>query len=549
MTAPRVPAEPVAGSVAESLARTARCHPDRPSVITGDRAWTYAELHEAARAAARGLQRAGVEAGDPVVIALPNGAEFLIAFFGALTAGAVAVPVLPGAAPDRIMALAKLAGASVLIVSASRSGEAAAAWARPATRDRLAVLRPADLEGGGSPRPAPGDPERPCYVQYTSGSTADPRGVIITHSNLLANIAQMTEAMDITPDDVFVSWLPTYHDMGLTLMALTPFSLGARLVLLPTDLRDVAGWLGAIQAHRGTFTAGPDFAYRLCLRNIRDRSRFDLSSLKVCMNAAEPVRAATLAGFETAFGLRRVMMTGYGLAEATLSVTCTQRGQPIDVDGRGLVCLGKPMPGTTVKIIGQKDIPVPTGHQGEIVVAGPSTCAGYHGNPAASSDLAWRDGFIRTGDLGYLDQASRLYFTARSKEVINLAGRTLYPQEVEQVADEVSGVRLAAAVGIDSGGVDGEQLYLFAEARAAATASPSELQALTVEITKTVHDALGVRPKNSVLLHPRRIPMTSNGKLRRAALRDAFTHGRLVYGNDIVFPPQVSGRPRGRPPG
>ncbi len=242
------------------------------------------------------------------------------------------------------------------------------------------------------------------------------------------------------------------------------------------------------------------------------------------------------------------MMTGYGLAEATLSVTCTRRGQPIDVDQRGLVCLGRPMPGTTVKIIGPKNVPVPAEREGEIVVVGPSTCAGYRGNPAASSALAWRDGYLRTGDLGYLDQAGRLYFTARHKEVINVAGRTLYPQEVEQVADEVSGVRLAAAVGIDQGSVDGEQLYLFAEARAAATASASELQALTVEITRAVHDALGVKPRSTLLLHPRRLPMTANGKLRRAALRQAFTAGTLAYGTDIVFPPPLPlGGSGGRP--
>ena len=525
-----------AASVAELLARTARRHPDRPAIITDGRAWTYRELQQAARLAAHGLQRAGLAEADRVVIALPNDAAFLITFFGALIAGAVAVPVFPGAAPERLLAMSRLADASVVVVTAGTA--ATLPW--PPARSGPAVLTPADLETGGSPRPAADDVSRPCYIQFTSGSTADPRGVVLSHRNLLANIAQMTDAMDITPDDVFVSWLPTYHDMGLTLMALTPFSLGARLVLLPTDLRDVAGWLRAIDAHRGTFTAGPDFAYRLCLRNERVRGRFDLSSLQACMNAAEPVRAATLSGFEEAFGLRHVMMTGYGLAEATLSVTCTGRGQPIDVDERGVVCLGRPMPGTTVKIIGPNNVPVPAGQPGEIVVGGPSTCAGYHGNQAASSALAWRDGYVRTGDLGYLDPSGRLYFTARSKDVINVAGRTIYPQEVEQVAEMVSGVRLAVAVGIDRGGVEGEQLYVFAEARAAGTASGSEMQALTVEITRAVHHNLGLKPRSTLLLHPRRMPMTDNGKLRRAALRDAFTDGSLAYGTGIVFPPALT---------
>jgi acyl-CoA synthetase (AMP-forming)/AMP-acid ligase II len=488
--------------------------------------------------------------GDPVVLALPNGAEFLVTFFAVLIAGAVAVPVFPRTAPERLGSLARLAGASALIVPAGLRGDGVGALGGPRSRGAgPVVLAPGDLRGSGEPRAVPDDPERPCYIQYTSGSTADPRGAVITHRNLVANIAQMTVAMDITPHDVFVSWLPTYHDMGLTLMALTPFSLGARLVLLPTDLRDVAGWLRAVEAHRGTFTAGPDFAYRLCLRNVPDPGRFDLSSLQVCMNAAEPVRAATLAGFETAFGLRDVMMTGYGLAEATLSVTCTPRGRPIDVDERGLVCLGRPMPGTTVTIIGAENVLLPVGQPGEIVVAGPSTSAGYHRNPAASATLTLPDGAVRTGDLGYLDQAGRLYFTARSKDIIKVAGRTLYPQEVESIAEEVSGVRLAAAVGIDRGGVEGEQLYVFAEARAAATASAPELQAIVVEITRTVHDALGVRPRSTLLLRPRRIPMTDNGKLRRAALREAFTSGSLGYGAGVVFPPPASPGSGGRPLG
>ncbi len=547
MAAPRVPAGSAVASIAELLARTARDHPDRPSVISDGRSWSYAELHQAARGAARGLQRAGIRAGDPVAVALPNGAEFLIAFFGALIAGAVAVPVFPAAAPERIATLTGLAGASAVIVPASPSAEVLAALL--SARSGGAVLTPSDLREAGSPRSEPDEPDRPCYIQYTSGSTADPRGVVITHRNLIANIAQMTAAMEIRPDDVFVSWLPTCHDMGLTLMALTPFSLGARLVLLPTDLRDVTGWLRAIEAHRGTFTAGPDFAYRLCLRNVRDRRRFDLSSLQVCMNAAEPVRAATLTSFEAAFGLRHVMMAGYGLAEATLSVTCTRRGRPIDVDERGLVCLGEPMPGTAVQIADERGLPVPAGQQGEIVVAGPSVCAGYHRNPAASAALIRPDGAIRSGDLGYLDEAGRLYFTARSKDIINVAGRTFYPQEIESLADDIPGVRLAAAVGIDRGGVEGEQLYLFAEARAAGSAPAAALQALAVEIARTVHDALGVRPRSTVLLHPRRIPMTANGKLRRAALRASFIGGTLSYGTGVIFPPPVGGASGDRGPG
>jgi acyl-CoA synthetase (AMP-forming)/AMP-acid ligase II len=517
------------------LARTARLTPDRPAVVVAGRAWTYADLLDGASTAASGLQRAGVSAGDAVLISIPNSAEFLLAFFGTLIAGGIAVPVFPRATPQRLAALAGLAGASTLVVAASMSADDTDTLATLSARAGRTLVTLADLGRSGVPSPVPDDSERPCYIQFTSGSTADPRGVVITHRGMLANIAQMTEAMDITPDDVFVSWLPTYHDMGLTLMALTPFSLGARLVLLPTDLRHVEGWLRAVQAHRGTFTAGPDFAYRLCLRNVRQPRQFDLSSLQVCMNASEPVRVPTLAGFETTFGLRHVMMTGYGLAEATLSVTCTQRGQPIASDERGLACLGRPMPGTTVKIVGPAG-ELPRGDEGEIVVAGPAACAGYHRNAAATAALAWGDGYLRTGDRGYLNDVGELFFTARQKEVINIAGRSLYPQEVEAIVDEIEEVRLSAAVGIDRGGVEGEQLYVFAEVRHAETATASELRAVAIDIVRRLHGALGVRPGGTFLLRPKRLPLTSNGKVRRGELRDAYAEGRLAPGTDIAFP-------------
>lgn len=529
-----MPAWPGVSSVAELIARSARRQPDSPAVIADGRAWSYADLWEAARTAAAGLQRAGLRAGDAVVLALPNGAEFFVAFFGTLIAGGIAVPVFPRTTPERLHALARLAGASGLVAAASFPADALDALATLSARDGRTVLTTADLERAGSPGAVPDDPERPCYIQYTSGSTADPRGVVITHRGLLVNIGQMVEAMDIVPGDVFVSWLPAYHDMGLSLMALTPFSLGARLVLLPTDLRDVTRWLRAIEAHRGTFTAGPDFAYRLCLRNVRDPERFDLSSLKVCMNASEPVRAGTLAGFEAAFGLHNVMMAGYGLAEATLSVTCTRRGEPIGVDADGRVCLGRPMPGTTVKVVGPGELA--PGQTGEIVVAGPATCAGYHRNREATAALAWRDGYVRTGDLGYLDGGGRLYFAARQKDVIKLAGRTLYPQDAESVIDGVSGVRFSAAVGIDRGGLEGEQLYVFAEVRDVAAKTVPELRAMSVRIVRVVHEALGIRPRGTVLLRPGRIPLTSNGKLQRGRLRDSFAGGGLAPGADIVFP-------------
>ena len=196
------------------------------------------------------------------------------------------------------------------------------------------------------------------------------------------------------------------------------------------------------------------------------------------------------------------------------------------------------MPGTSVRIVSPDGCELPVGQAGEIVVAGPSNCAGDYRNPAATADLEWRDGYIRTGDLGKLDAQGRLYFVARQKDLIKIACWSLYPQEVESVVDELSGIRFSAAIGIDRGGIEGEQLYVFAEVRESMT--QPILRGTAIDIVRAVHDVLGVRPRNTVLLRPRRMPVTSNGKLQRSRLRDAFTSGYLVPGEDILFPLPVT---------
>ena len=490
--------------VSDILAAGNADHPDRPALHIGRSVWTYGELWAGAVAVARGLVRRGVGDGSLVVIALPNDVDFVLAFFGALVAGGVAVPLFPRSTAARLASFAAQIGAEIVVQGDDRP-------------PGHATVTVAELQSSSALAPRGGASDT-CYLQYTSGSTADPRGVVITHDALLTNIAQMINAMSITRDDVFVSWLPTYHDMGLTLMMLTPLRLGTRAVLLPTELRNVGTWLEAIAEHRGTFTAGPDFAYRLCCRRIAPGDHSSLATLEVAMNASEPVRASTVREFEARFGLDHVMMTGYGLAEATLSVTCTPRRSLIDVDAHGLACLGAPVPGTDVTIVrGERE--AGTGVIGEIVVRGPSLTHGYHLNDEATRALQWRDGYVRTGDTGYIDASGRLYFAAREKDVIKVAGRTLYPQEVEEIVDAIDSVRLAAAVGLDAGDLAGEQLHVVAELRDASRVGED---AIAMRITRDLHDALGLRPRRVHLVPPGSIPMTENGKLRRTAVRDTY---------------------------
>jgi acyl-CoA synthetase (AMP-forming)/AMP-acid ligase II len=323
--------------------------------------------------------------------------------------------------------------------------------------------------------------------------------------------------------------------MGLILMTMVPFFLGAELILLPTALANARPWLAAIARHRGTLTAAPDFAYRLALRYVRDPSAYDLSSLRLALNAAEPVRPRTIEEFERAFGLRGVVVAGYGLAEATVGVSTWPPGGPPLVDARGVVSVGRAFPGIDIQII-EGDRPVAPGQVGEIAVRSPANTRGYYSDADETARLFWGDGYIRTGDLGYLDGEGHLFVTGRLKNIIKHAGETVFPQEAEQIADHLPMVRRSAAVGIDTGGTEGEQLYLFAELFRPAGYGEAALHDAAVDVVEAIHAQLGIRPGRVYLLRPHGVPLTHNGKIQHAALRHQYLSGELRARNAILFP-------------
>jgi acyl-CoA synthetase (AMP-forming)/AMP-acid ligase II len=529
--------DPQAATLVELLALRARDTPDRPAFTFNNRATTYVALWQQVNATAARLLGAGMQAGERVVMALPNGAEFFAAFYGAQRAGGIAVPAFPGSGPERLARLAALCGARLMLVPVAAPPDRLAQLQKLAAAQGITLLTTGGNENLAATMFPPVTPGDIAYLQYTSGSTGDPKGVQLSHANLLTNVRQMIAGMEITARDVFVSWLPVYHDMGLILKTMTPFFLAAELHLMPTDLKDVRPWLETIGRRRGTFTAAPDYAYRLCLRQVPNPEAFDLRSLRVALNAAEPVRARTIERFERAFGLKPVMVAGYGLAEATVGVAMWPPGQPPLVDERGLVSVGRPFPGIEVKII-RGPTALPPGEVGEIVVRSPANTAGYFQNAAATAELAWEPGFLRTGDLGYLDPAGNLFIAGRLKNVIKRAGQSIYPQEVEEVVEAVPGLRYSAAVGIDRGRAEGEQVYVFAEVRGGDTpGAPAEaLHALGVAIVEQVYAQLGFRPGRVYLMRPRSLPLTYNGKLQHAQLREDYLSGELARRGAILYP-------------
>ena len=543
---------------------------DQPRTIT------YGELHERATRVANELRSRGLEAGQTVAIMLPTCAEFFFTFAGILLAGGIPVPIYPPFRADRIAEYAArqssiLRNAEARFLVTWRQAENLARILQPRVPTLREVLNARNLANDETPA-APVGGWRPvehlshrarkedvAFLQYTSGSTGSPKGVILTHANLLANIQAIIGGIHIQPDDCAVSWLPLYHDMGLIGAWFVPIVTGIPLVVMSplSFLSRPERWLWAIHKHRGTISPAPNFAYELCVRKIaeKDIEGLDLSSWRAATNGAEPVAAATLERFAERFaryGFRReALMPVYGLAEACLGVSAPPLGSgykvdrieraALESDGRAIpvdaspaangspplefVSAGKPMPGVEVRIVDRQtnSRELNERSEGQLQFRGPSATSGYYRNPDATRELVHEDGWLDSGDLAYV-AGGEIYITGRAKDVIIKAGRNIYPHEVEDVVGHVAGVRRGCVVafGAPDARSGTEKLVVAAEIRDLASA-----KRLESEIAQAVSEAMGIPPDAIELLRPQSIPKTSSGKLRRSETRRLYLEGRL----------------------
>jgi acyl-CoA synthetase (AMP-forming)/AMP-acid ligase II len=529
------PPDPTAGLL-ETLAARARTNPSAIAVHFEGRDLTIGRLWREINGVAEALEGRGFSSGDRVVLIHPNSPEFLAAFFGVQLAGGVAVPVFPDSGSKRVADIARSCGAAAILVSSRLSETRLEEILEVGNTAGLTVLSPHDCAepAAATDRPFPRH-DQLAYLQYTSGSTGNPKGVKLTHGNLVTNIHQMIEGFEITADDVFVSWLPVSHDMGLILMTMTPLLLSARLILMPTSVGSIRRWMATIAEYRGTFTAAPDFAYRIAVRAASPRRSLDLSCLRVALNAAEPVRAKTIVDFESTFKTGHRVVPAYGLAEATVGVAGRPPGSEVKVDDRGLVSAGTPFPGIEIEIHGESGT-VETAEVGEIVVRSPAATSGYYLNPTATATLLTTDGAIRTGDMGYLDSDGELFIAGRKKSIIIQAGRNIAPQEIEETVDELDFVRRSAAIGVDRGGPEGEQAWVVVEIRASERAGKERHPEMVIEIVQAIRNRLGRRPGRVLLVHARTIPLTHNGKVRHLNLRKQLLDGSIHDQGRIIYP-------------
>jgi acyl-CoA synthetase (AMP-forming)/AMP-acid ligase II len=528
-------------SLLDVFARRGRDGGDAPAFSWRGRPLPWRLFAERTDGVARGLGARGVGRGDRVLLAVAEGDAFLPAFWGTLLAGAVAVPMLPRSGAGRLLDVSAWLGAAGIVADrgpaerwSSLAAGCAAAGRWLADGDGAVV----GFGGSASPSGAPDDDDV-AFLQLTSGTTGEPKAVRIRHRDLRINVAQMMAGFAVTSRDVFHSWLPLHHDMGLILMSVLPLAAGCALHLEPPGMAAIRGWMDEVSRHGATFTAAPDFAYRLCLRLARRRSDLDLSRLRVALDAAEPVRASTVAAFESAFGVGPVIAPAYGLAEATVGVTTWPPGTAIRVDERGFVALGRGFPGVRLRIGSERA--APPGEVGEVLVASPALADGYWGEPRSEQRLvdgAMGEGgdgerWLATGDLGHLDADGNLYVVGRAKEVLSVGGLTLAPREIEESVDRLPFVRRSAAVGIDRGRLEGEQVFVFVEV---ARGARGDLEDHSAAVVAAFHERLGMRPGRVCLVEPGTIPRTANGKVRYGELRRLYVEGELARGGALLFP-------------
>lgn len=584
LTAEALSPPPSARTLVEALRWHVDQHPERQHLVLREEdgretPLSFGALWSRASAVAEHLRDRGVGRGDTVAIMLRTEQAFFSTFFGALLAGAVPVPLYPPFRADRLEEY--VTRQIVILRNASARALVTFAEVEPVTRllrgqvpsltavvradeisgDPMAGLKAGAtaaqnrLHGDGSELQFDAIADDLALIQYTSGSTGDPKGVALSHANLLANIRSIGKALEVRDGDVTVSWLPLYHDMGLIGAWLGPLYFGMPLALMSplAFLSRPSRWLRALEAHRGTISPAPNFAFDLAARKIPDEELegLDLSSVRLLLNGAEAVMPETIQRFTARFrrfGFKpEALCPVYGLAECSVGLTCSPmsrlpRIDPIerrafqesgravsasadDTTALAFVSAGRPMPDQEIRLVDDEGHSVGERVKGRIQFRGPSVTRGYYQNPDATKLVLGSDGWMDSGDLGYLADGE-VFITGRRKDLIIKAGRNLYPQEVEEITASVPGVRAGcvAAFGASTDQLGTEQLVIIAETRETDEAGRAAISAAVIERVATV---LGVPPDHVILARPGAVLKTSSGKVRRSATRDAWLSGRL----------------------
>ena len=526
---------------------------------------SYAQIHQRALGLLFHLQQLGAKPGDKLILLLNNNEQFIDAFWAAVLGGIVPVPVAIGISDEhrhKLLRIAHKLGTPFIYTdrkTLERVGQFAGQSQDPASAASFARLRPraflvedlGDLVRPGTPHAA--RPDDTAFIQFSSGSTSDPKGVMLTHANLMAHGAAVTRVAGFNEQDISLSWMPLTHDMGLIGFHLVMFANRINMHLMPTELyvRRPLLWLAIASEQRATILCSPNFGYRHYLKVLGDRSpgSLDLSGVRLIFNGAEPISVELCEEFMgrmASVGLKRnAMYPVYGLAEASLAATFPPVARPyrtlllnrhrmgvgdtaavLDAGGRDalpLVSVGAPIPGCELRIAGNDDAALPAGHIGHILIRGDNVTRGYFEEPAVNAATFTSDGWLRTGDLGLIHDGE-LYITGRAKEIIFVNGQNYYPHDLEAIAQQAPDMELGKVVvaGVRPPGAETDQLTVFVLHRG----DLAEFPVLATEIARLINERAGLEVAQVVPV--KRIPKTTSGKIQRHLLEQQLLDGEFV---------------------
>jgi fatty-acyl-CoA synthase len=519
---------------------------------------SYADVRLASCRVARALRESGLRRGDLVALVLGDAEQFLTALFGASMAGVIPASLYPPMMTGDLTRYLDLT-AGILRASGAR---AVVTWSTLAAQfetlratcpDLAMVLSIETLDAPPTEPDALPSLDDIAFVQFTSGSTAIPKGVALTHRNLSANVDAMNGPAGVAAGagDVAVSWLPLNHDMGLVGMVLGPLYAALPCVLMPpqTFVKRPVEWLRALTRHHGTMSFAPNFAFDLCVRRVKDRDLdgLDLSHWRIAGCGAEPVHAPTLAAFAAKFGAvgfrQTSFLPSYGLAEHVLAATFSARGRAprvealaaVDVTERRiatpaadgdavltLVSCGRPFPGHQIRILDEAGRSLAELHIGEIALAGPSVMLGYYREAELTAESV-RDGWLHTGDLGYLSDGE-LFVCGRVKDLVIVNGRKYHPQDFEWAVDSLAGVRRGRVVAFGTTAPGrADQVVIVVEPSGTVPSG-----ALTDAIRREISNLFGLYVDHVVLVPSGTVGRTTSGKVQRSATKERYERGQLL---------------------
>jgi acyl-CoA synthetase (AMP-forming)/AMP-acid ligase II len=519
---------------------------------------SFHDLRLAAMRRAAHYQALGLKRGDRVALVVPEGEHFIPAFLGGLWSGLIPVPLYPplslgklDAFMEALVSILNLARPRVLVTSERVGKLLWSAVARIPTLEKMVTVEELASEPSAPLPPAAElDDSEVAFLQFTSGSTAAPKGVMVTHGSLRANcIAILRDGLNVRPSDRAISWLPLYHDMGLIGLVLAPLVASIPCTFIPTMsfIKNATIWMEIISKHKGTLSFAPNFAYALVTKRARPEqiARWDLSGMRVFGCGAEPINPGTMRAFVKAFepaGLKpEALLPCYGMAEATLAISFVAPDEPLRTDridaeryhldrkaapaadgALEIVNCGRTFPGHEVSVQDEDGRILPDRHVGELCLRGPSVAAGYWENPAATREAGMGSpgGWLRTGDLGYLVDGE-VHISGRIKDILIVNGRNYYPQRIEWLVDDLAGVRKGSAVVFTRPGAASEEIVVAAETR---SADPAALKA---SIVSRVSEEFQLAVSDVALVPPGALPKTSSGKLQRRKTRDQYLSGKL----------------------